>query len=371
MMTTSFGDGISRRRFLSYGLAGVGGAMGAGLLASCATRAGKGEVVLYSSVDGPILKPIVAEFEQSSGIAVRLVGDTEATKSTGLIERLLLEKASPRADVWWSSEQLGAIELARAGVLEATSPKAVSEFSGGWPADLKDAGGLWYGFAVRARVLVCSTKRVTNQPKRLGDLLDERFKGRVGIANPAFGTTRVHLAALVATRGEAPTRAWLQALKDRGLKVYAGNSSVVRAVSQGEIDVGLTDTDDVHAGRANGWEVHTVFEDAVSTTDAASPAPAEFSGGGALVIPNTVARVKGGPNAANAASLIEFILSEKVERLLAASESRNAPIRADLRSQMPEVAIVNEWRVDGVSIADSLTKASSIARDVLGPDRGA
>jgi iron(III) transport system substrate-binding protein len=62
-----------------------------------------GEVVLYSSVDDFLLREVVAAFEAESGVRVRLVGDTEATKTTGLVERLLAERGRPREDVWWSS----------------------------------------------------------------------------------------------------------------------------------------------------------------------------------------------------------------------------------------------------------------------------
>lgn len=349
--------GMSRRSFIARGAAL--GAGGLALLSGCSTRKATREVVLYSSVDEPILRPIVAVFEQQSGISVRVVGDTEATKSTGLIERLIAEGRSPRADVWWSGEQLGVIELARRGLLEPIEPKAVREFAGGWPTAMREPSGLWYGFALRARVIAYSTKRVAEAPTTLGALRHERFNGRVGIAHPAFGTTRVHLAALVAERGEAPTREWFDALRANGLKVYPGNSAVVRAISQGEIDVGLTDTDDVHAGKANGWAVEMVYEEA-------SP-PDAFGSGGALVLPNTVARIKSGPNPASAATLIEFILSENVERLLAASDSKNMPIHESVREAFPALTIARPWEVEAEKIAAALPAAAAMSREILGP----
>lgn len=362
---------VSRRNFLAAAGAFGAGVGAGGLLSACTRKSGGAdEVVLYSSVDEPLLRPIANEFEKRSGVRVRVVADTEATKSTGLIERLLAERNSPRADVWWSSEQLGVLELARAGALSPMAPRCVAEFPGGWPANLRDPGGLWHGFALRARVIVHSTKRVEAKdvPHSLGDLLQDRFRGRVGMANPAFGTTRGHLAALVAERGEDATRAWLAALKERGLKVFGANSAVVRAVSQGEIDVGLTDTDDVHAGQANGWAVAMAFEGGAAGDAGIEQAdPQMFSGGGALVIPNTVAMVKGGPNPSNAATLIEYLLSADVEGVMADSESKNTPIRADLLSHHPDLRIDNAWNADPKKLLEALPKASTIAREVLGP----
>ena len=56
---------------------------------------------------------LVDAFEARTGISVLLVGDTEATKTTGLVQRLRAEQNSPRADVFWSSEIFQTIRLAQ------------------------------------------------------------------------------------------------------------------------------------------------------------------------------------------------------------------------------------------------------------------
>ena len=43
-----------------------------------------GEVVVYSSVDEVFAQPIAEQFEKDSGVRVKLVPDTEETKSTGV-----------------------------------------------------------------------------------------------------------------------------------------------------------------------------------------------------------------------------------------------------------------------------------------------
>jgi iron(III) transport system substrate-binding protein len=69
----------------------------------------------------------------------------------------------------------------------------------------------WVGFAQRARVCVYNTERVdeANAPRTLHDLLDPRFTGRIVIARPAFGSTRGHMAAMLAMWGETEMRAWI------------------------------------------------------------------------------------------------------------------------------------------------------------------
>jgi iron(III) transport system substrate-binding protein len=335
------------------------------LAASCGRRDGGGEgeqrVVLYSSVDDHVLREVVRAFEQAHGIRVQLAGDTEATKTTGLVQRLLAERASPRADVWWSSEPFGTIQLSREGLLEPYTSNHEAEFGGTWPAEMRGERGDWYGFASRARVIVYNTQRLqaSEVPRTLRDLADERWRGRVGLARPQFGTTRGHMGALVVLCGEEQTEAWLAAMRANGLRLYDGNAMVVRAAALGEIDLALTDTDDVWAGQREGWPVELVFE--MPDSDRGDG----LCSFGPMLVPNTVAKVRGGPNPQAAALLIEFILSERVERMLAESESGNIPIRPSLAAQFPRAAIPAGTMPDLQKVAEAIPRAMEICERVL------
>ena len=69
---------------------------------------GAGSVVLYVSHDQVFSKPILKDFERETGIKVRAVYDTEETKSTGAMNRLIAEKNNPQADVYWANEPVRA-----------------------------------------------------------------------------------------------------------------------------------------------------------------------------------------------------------------------------------------------------------------------
>lgn len=75
------------------------------------------EVVIYTSLDKVFSQPILEVFEEQTGINVLPVYDSEATKTTGLVNRLIAEKANPRADVFWNSETGRTIVLKQKGVL--------------------------------------------------------------------------------------------------------------------------------------------------------------------------------------------------------------------------------------------------------------
>lgn len=333
-------------------------------LPGCSREPSGTEVVLYSSVDSEVLKPILAVFERERGVRVLVVGDTEATKTTGLAQRILAERDAPRADVWWSSEALSTARLAAAGALAPLPPAKSEADLSAWPPELRSSGDEWFGFALRARVFVYNPKRLSGAevPSTLADLTRPALKGRVGMARPEFGTTRGHIAALRHIAGGAAVDAWLGAMEANGVRLYDGNAAVVRGVAMGEIDVGLTDTDDVRAGQANGWSIAQAFERRGTASGGAGSPPSDnpearfgvlADGTGALLIPNTVALVKGARHLDAARALIQFIRSNRVERMLAESDWGTMPARPDLASQYPALMVPGGTLVDWEAIAQA------------------
>jgi len=317
-------------------------------------------VVLYVSADEHIAREVIQKFEQQSGIVVNMVGDTEARKTTGLVQRLQSEASQPQADVFWSSEVFMTIDLAEEGLLAPFESPKVAE----WPMQWRDAERRWYGIAARARVIVYSPDRVPADmiPKTWMDLTQSRFKDRIVMADPRFGTTGGHLGAMKLhwDREVIPGyfNAWLEGLAENNIRLLpSGNAGVVEAVARGEADVGMTDTDDLWAAQARGLKVELVY--ARHSSDAEEPEA------GTLLIPNTVAMVKGGPNPERARQLMEFLLSEQVERLLAESDSRNVPLRPELASLFPDLRVPDPLRIDFKLAADLRGNAVRSAMQIL------
>ena len=270
-------NGLSRRSFTLSASAALAAATIGGPIAYSRGRTDR-RVVCYTSADSVYARVVFAAFTKATGIRVDAVLDTEATKTTGLVQRLMTEHEAPtprtRCDVWWSSEPFGTIRLARAGVLEETAaPRAEEHMKphGGWPAHLRAPDRSWYGFGSRARVFVYNTRFVqaAEVPRTLGGLLRPEFKGRIAIARPQFGTTRGHFAAVVHRFAQRRSSAGLTALKANGARVLDGNASVVSAVARGECRIGLTDTDDVFAGQREGGRSN--WRGSVRTRAAAMP----------------------------------------------------------------------------------------------------
>lgn len=323
------------------------------------------KVVLYTSVDEDVYRPVLEAFTAKTDIEVRVVGDTEATKTTGLVQRILAERSAPVCDVWWSGEPLSTMILARNGALKKYASGVEKDFAPkGWPKAMRAPDGTWYGDALRSRVVAFNTNRLRKEdvPTALRLLTDPKWKGKIGMARPQFGTTRLHMAALLAASDPDTFRAWLEAMARNDLRLYDGNSSVVRALGVGEIEIGLTDSDDVHAGVRNRWPVDMVFAKA----DAPKASVAGLRSIGPVMLPCTAALVKGGPNPSEATRLADYLIGVDTERALAASEAKHWPIRPALQREFAAQELPKFGELDWQAILDASDKAGEIVAQVLG-----
>ena len=69
-------------------------------------------VVVYTALDEQFSRPIFEQFTAETGIRVLAKYDTESTKSVGLTQALLAERARPRCDVFWNNEIVNTLRLA-------------------------------------------------------------------------------------------------------------------------------------------------------------------------------------------------------------------------------------------------------------------
>jgi len=286
------------------------------VLAFCALLALAGcgqaprEVVAYTSVDQVFSEPVFREFERRTGIAVRAVYDTEETKSTGVLNRLIAEGSNPQADVFWSGDPVRPFLLVKRGLVAPyPSPNAA-----GIPAAFKATDGTWTGFAARARVLLVNRTRLGGgpSPESIRDLADARWKGQTAIANPLFGTTTMHAAALFTAWGDAPAKAFFEQLKANDVRVAGSNGEVRRLVVAGEVTFGLVDTDDANEAVREGAPVDVIFPDQ--------------QGDGTLLMPTAVVLLKGAPHADAGRQLIDYLLSVQVEQRMAEAAA-HIPLR--------------------------------------------
>jgi len=278
-------------------------------------------VTVYCSLDEPYSRPILEAFSRETGAPVRPVYDTEANKSRGLAQRILAERGRPRADVFWSSEVLQTLSLAEAGVLVAYRPAGAA----GIPARFRDPEGRWTGFAARFRVLAVAAGE-PRPPAGLLELAEPRWRGKVALARPLFGTTTTEVAALFQVLGAARAQDFYRRLAANRPLVVDGNSVSADLVARGEAAVGLTDQDDAYSRLDRGARLRVVFPDQ------------QPGGLGALLIPNTAGLIEGGPNPAGGRRLLDYLFRPETELALAALPSRQLPLHTRARGRLPGAA---------------------------------
>jgi iron(III) transport system substrate-binding protein len=309
-------------------------------------------VTVYVSTDRVFSEPVLREYERRSGVKVNAVYDTEETKSTGLANRLIAEKDRPQADVFWSNEPVRTLVLKSRGVLTPyRSPGAT-----GIPTELVDPEGYWTGFSARMRVIAYNTKAVAagEAPTSVFDLADARWKGQVAIADPRFGSTSFHVAALYAVAGDARMDDFFRRLKANGVRVVDGNSVVRDLVARGEVKVGLTDTDDVNVAIENGQPVAMVLPDR--------------DGLGVPMMPNMVSLIARAPHPQQGQQLIDYLLSADVERQLAESEAVQIPLHAGVPGpqHIPAIGTFKPMTLDYAKAASRVEDVTARLARLLG-----
>ena len=266
-------------------------------------------VTIYVSEDQVFSEPILKAFEQETDIKVKALYDTEESKGTGVMNRLIAERAHPQADIYWANEPIRAEVLKAKGILTPyRSPNAETI-----DARYKDPDGMWTGFSARLRLFVVN-QNATAKPQRLYDYLDPRFKGKGVIANPLFGSTATHIAALFTLLGDKRATAFLQGLRQNDIALSTSNGESADLVAKGRYDFALVDSDDAVSRMAKGAPIEIVYPDQGK------------EGMGILVIPNAVMLIKGAPHPKAAKKLMDYLLSPKTEAALAKAECAQIPL---------------------------------------------
>jgi iron(III) transport system substrate-binding protein len=243
-------------------------------------------VVAYCAQDQIYAEPIFRGFEKETGIKIRAVYDSEAVKTVGLANRLLAERSHPQCDVFWGNEEMRTRQLAAQNIFRETN---------GWSA---------FGYRSRRMVINANHLSLASAPRSMLELTNELWRGKVALAYPQFGTTATHFHALRQYWGDEGWQAWCRALAASKPFLVDGNSVVVKIVGRGEAWIGLTDSDDVAAGQAEGLPI--------------APLPLTEE---SLLIPNTVGVVRRAPHPDAAQRLFEYVRRREVVQQLVAAKA--------------------------------------------------
>jgi len=321
------------------------------LLMSCSPKKSN-EVIVYTSEDQLFSEPILKDFEAETGIKVKALFDTEETKSTGVVNRLIAEKDHPQCDVFWSNDPVRPIVLKNKGI---TAPY-LSPSAAMIPAKFIDPERHWTGFSARVRVIVYNTRWLgaDEAPTSIFDYTSDRYRGKTAIANPLFGTTTFHAAALFTILGEQKAKQFFAELKKNNVRIVSSNGETRHLVANGEIAWGLLDSDDAYMSLVDGKPVKMVYPD-----------QQEF---GALVVPNALCLIKGSPNPENARKLIDYLLRPETEAQLAKMACAQLPLHpgVPLPQGIQPLEQIKTMNIDYAEVAQQLEKIQPFLKQWLG-----
>lgn len=252
-------------------------------------------LTVYSGRSKSLVEPIIKQFEQETGIEVKV----SYANTTQLAVTLLTEGDKSPAALFWAQD---------AGALGAVSKKEMFEklpesILGQVPSDFRDANGLWVATSGRARVLSYSPERVKMEelPQSVFDLVQPMWKDRVGWA-PTNASFQAFVTALRMQVGEERTEEWLRGMKANGVKKYAKNTPIIEALAAGEIDLGLPN----HYYLLRFKKGNSSYPVAQTFFKAGDP--------GNLVNVAGIGVLKSSDNKAAAVRFVEFLLSPKAQQ---------------------------------------------------------
>jgi len=220
--------------------------------------------------------------------------------------------------VFWNGEIIQTISLKENDVLEKSNPENAADL----PEGFTDKDMMWFGFGGRARVLIYNKTLISKEdcPKTIEELANSPFIKQAGIAYPIFGTTATHAAVHYSFWGSEKAKSFYQILQDGGISILDGNGVVKDYVDQKKLFMGLTDTDDALGAMSENSDLDIIFLDQGANDM------------GTLVIPNTVAKIKNGPNPEQAELFINYLLSAEAEQFLVDDQWIQIPVHNEVNS---------------------------------------
>ena len=262
-----------------------------------ACSGGGDRLTLYSGRAEVQVEPILKEFTEATGIKV----SARYGASAELAAQIAEEGGGSKADVFWAQDAgaLGAVD--KAGLFGPVPPGVAEvvddRFRG--PDDN------WSGVSGRARVVVYDPRKVPagELPTSVFALTEPKWKGRLGIA-PTNGSFQSFVTAMLITAGEDRTRAWLQGIKANDPKTYASNDLIVKAANEGQLDLGLV----------NHYYLFQLQSEVGADKTVARNHYTAGTDPGALVNVAGVGILKSSKRQADAARLLEYLVSEPAQR---------------------------------------------------------
>src|SRR4029077_5366288 len=266
-------------------------------------------VTLYTAGPDGLAKNIAKSFTDKTGIKV----DVYQATSGDVLARLEAEKAKPRADVAVLASWGEGLTMRQRGFVEAYSSPEAKKLRPRW----SDGGLAAQGGGALGLILNSNEVKKEQQPQSWFDLAPPFWKDSLTMPDPTLsGSAAEFIAIFVQTHGD---KAWklFEDLARNGLSVPGPNKAALNPVLTGAKKGTLSGVDYITYGQiAKGEKLDIHY-------------PKE----GTVVALRPVFVQQGAPHRDDARKLVDFMLSEGGQNLVA--KTFLIPARADTRAQRP------------------------------------
>ncbi|QGG97035.1 iron ABC transporter substrate-binding protein [Actinomarinicola tropica] len=302
-------------------------------------------LTVYSGRSEELVGPLLEQFTEETGIEVEVrYGDTAEMASL-----ILTEGDNSPADVYYGQDAGALGALSNAGRLVELDDAILDLV----PEGLRSADGTWVGTSGRSRVVVYNTDELAEEdlPDSILEYTDPEWSGRIGWA-PTNGSFQAFVTALRVAEGEDAAREWLEGIVANDPVTFDGNSAIVEAVANGEVEVGFV----------NHYYLYRYLAEDADYPAANYLFPSDDPGG--LVNVAGAGVLDTSDQQDEATQLVEFLLSEEAQRYFA-DETYEIPLVEGVEPAegVPSVSEINIPDID-LGRIDDLEGTLALLTDV-------
>ncbi|MFK0571645.1 Fe(3+) ABC transporter substrate-binding protein [Endozoicomonas sp.] len=304
-------------------------------LAQAASALAAEEVNIYSYRQPFLIEPMLEDFEKQTGVKVNVV-----FAKKGLEERIEREGKFSPADVVLTSDMISLFDLMDRKLVQPVNSKTINDNT---PIHLRDPNNQWFALTLRVRNIYSSKRSDKPVDINYEDLASAQYKGKICTRSGKHPYNIGLVASMIAHKGEAETKKWLEGVKKNLARRPQGNDRAqVKAIKEGVCDVSLGNS--YYFGKMLENKDQKAWADAVYIN---FPNQKNF---GSHVNISGMVMAKYAPHKDNALKLMEYLSSEKAQTIYA-RDNMEYPVNPKV-SVSGTVASWGKFKADPLPISD-------------------
>ena len=199
--------------------------------------ANENSVNVYSFRKAELIKPLITEFSELTGIKVNIVSG----KPDKLMKRLIEDGDNSFADVLLTSD---VARLERAKQLNLIQAIPAPKFLKDVPKQLRDPDNYWVGLSMRARVIFYSKQRVdATQLTSYQSLVDKKWQGKICSRKGSHFYNQSMVASFLYRYGAQWTENWVNKfVENLAMRPNGGDRDQLRKIARGECDIAIANS---------------------------------------------------------------------------------------------------------------------------------